>query len=126
MNNEIEYIKDNNSDDSDDSDYDLLSEEEYEASPLSEEIENKLIKAESNDDSPSSSDSSITKDYESENTDELFNQQTDTETSKDTEITNQNINNQIGGANLTENKYDFIIPLCMSGFLLSTLFICRK
>ena len=115
-NNEIEYIKDDDS--SQDDDYNLVSEDELsDASPLSEEIENKLKEAESNNDSSSSSDSSITNDYDTEDTDYLFNQ--NTETTRDSEN-----NNQIGGS--TENKYDYIIPLCMSGFLLSTFYICRK
>tara|TARA_Y100000992_G_scaffold298080_1_gene262665 strand:- start:491 stop:835 length:345 start_codon:yes stop_codon:yes gene_type:complete len=114
MSKELEYVKDSSSDSNE---YDVVSDSDYEESPLSDNIENKLKESESNKDNENnddSSDSSITKNYD---TDILFNQETNTDISDD--------NEQVGGS-IEDNKFDYIVPLCMSGFILSTFFICRK
>jgi len=117
MSKELEYVKDSSSDSNE---YNVVSDSDYEKSPLSDHIENKLKEIESNNENENnddSSDSSITKNYDTENTDSLFNQETNTYTSDD--------NEQVGGS-IEDNKLDYIVPLCMSGFILSTFFICRK
>jgi len=116
MSKELEYVKDSSSDSNE---YDVVSDTDYEESPLSDDIEKKLKEIESNNENENndSSDSSITKNYDTENTDILFNRETNTDISDD--------NEQVGGS-IEDNKFDYIVPLCMSGFILSTFFICRK